>query len=186
MTTKPFFSGRIPQELFNCVEEHSKKTGISKTDILVKALSLFLDRPIESDSLSNKELTERILKIEQQLKSIDVIKTDNIDNDKPQQLSLLNSSDDNKNIAEEEVVIEEQNEYRESLGTMRIPEILTLPFQTELDTKKIDRKIRNHFVKKKDEGEPKNKELRIDHYLIKWAGQESGKRGAIKFEVFKT
>lgn len=51
MSTKPFFSGRIPQSLYDALEEYRQKTNESKTDILIKALSNYVDHPIElSDS----------------------------------------------------------------------------------------------------------------------------------------
>jgi hypothetical protein len=177
MTTKPFFSGRIPQELFGHVEAHSKKTGLSKTDILIKALSIYLDRPVESDGLSNQELTERILKIEQRLKSLIAITS----SDNPQQLPLFSDSSNSKDVVTGKIVTDKQDDQWKLIGEMRIPEIVALPFQTELGTNHLNTKIRNHFAKK--DGEPKNKDLKIDHYLIRWARQEPGKKGAIIFEV---
>ena len=38
----PFFSGRIPQELYDRVEQHIKETGEGKTQILINALSQYL------------------------------------------------------------------------------------------------------------------------------------------------
>lgn len=45
MAAKPFFSGRIPQDLFDAIEQHLEKTGESKTDVLVKALSAYVEHP---------------------------------------------------------------------------------------------------------------------------------------------
>lgn len=48
----PFFSARIPYELYNRALKHSESTGESKTEILVKALSNYLDFPIENKNKS--------------------------------------------------------------------------------------------------------------------------------------
>jgi hypothetical protein len=42
MAASPFFSGRIPQSLFDAVEQHLQATGESKTTILKNALSAYL------------------------------------------------------------------------------------------------------------------------------------------------
>lgn len=70
--TKPLFSGRIPPDLHQRVEERRKITGESKTDILVGALAKFLDFPLdyldpeEIKALGEgiKDLKERFEKLE--------------------------------------------------------------------------------------------------------------------------
>ncbi len=47
MTAKPFFSGRISQSLYNALEEYRQQTNESKTEILIKALSTYIEHPIE-------------------------------------------------------------------------------------------------------------------------------------------
>ena len=42
----PFFSGRIPPDLLERVEKHCAETGETKTDVLVHALSTYLNHPI--------------------------------------------------------------------------------------------------------------------------------------------
>ena len=38
----PFFSGRIPNELYTQIEQHMAKTGERKTDVLIRALSAYV------------------------------------------------------------------------------------------------------------------------------------------------
>lgn len=45
MATKPFFSGRIPRDLFNAIEKHIQKTNETKTQVLVNALVEYLELP---------------------------------------------------------------------------------------------------------------------------------------------
>lgn len=56
MAVSPFFSGRIPQSLWDAVESYRQQAGESKTDVLVKALSAYIGVPIEDQQ--TKELLE--------------------------------------------------------------------------------------------------------------------------------
>ena len=47
MTANPFFSGRIPQGLYERIEEYRKKTNQSKTDILIRALAQYVEYKLE-------------------------------------------------------------------------------------------------------------------------------------------
>ena len=49
----PFFSGRIPQELYNRVDQHVKESGEGKTQILINALSQYLGVEISTPKSSN-------------------------------------------------------------------------------------------------------------------------------------
>lgn len=65
----PFFSGRIPQELFDHVEAHRKSTGESKTDVLVKALAAYTgfedNSNIDNTSIpKTSEILERLERVE--------------------------------------------------------------------------------------------------------------------------
>jgi transcriptional regulator len=46
MASNPFFSGRIPPELHQQIEKYCQETGESKTEVLIKALSAYLNFPI--------------------------------------------------------------------------------------------------------------------------------------------
>jgi hypothetical protein len=79
MSTKPFFSGRIPQDLFDVIEQRTKETGESKTQILIQALAAYTgfdlsDTPKGSDhSLKQKVelLSAEIETIKARLKEIE-------------------------------------------------------------------------------------------------------------------
>ena len=47
MPASPFFSGRIPQSLCDAIEEYRQQTNESKTEILIKALSSYINHPVE-------------------------------------------------------------------------------------------------------------------------------------------
>jgi hypothetical protein len=48
MSARPFFSGRIPQSLHDALEEYRQQTNESKTEILIKALSTYIEHSIET------------------------------------------------------------------------------------------------------------------------------------------
>lgn len=94
MAISPFFSGRIPQELYDKAEEFCKETGKKKTELLVEALSKYLDFPLATQTISftpqipevTKEmfecLQEQVNRLEELITQIQepVIKLDNNDN----------------------------------------------------------------------------------------------------------
>ena len=49
MTANPFFSGRIPQGLYDRIEEYRKETDESKTDVLIRALAKYVEYELEED-----------------------------------------------------------------------------------------------------------------------------------------
>ena len=49
MTANPFFSGRIPQGLYDHIEEYRKETDESKTDVLIRALAKYVEYELEED-----------------------------------------------------------------------------------------------------------------------------------------
>ena len=40
--TKPFFSGRIPQDLYDAVEKYREESGETKTEVLIRGLSEYI------------------------------------------------------------------------------------------------------------------------------------------------
>jgi hypothetical protein len=68
----PFFSGRIPQALFDRIEEHLKTTSETKTQLLVNALSAYVGMPLSNDNRSITEpLEDRLVKIEKRLQALE-------------------------------------------------------------------------------------------------------------------
>lgn len=114
MASNPFFSGRIPTELYQQAEKHCQETGDSKTELLIKALSSYLNfpvaipgktfvaLPVEVSKEMFERLEERVKVLENSLKidTIPVIRNDNDDNTKEEKQEIIcdNSvkTDDNK------------------------------------------------------------------------------------------
>lgn len=74
MANNPFFSGRIPQPLFDAIEDYRKQTGESKTEVLTKALAQYVKYELEEEKLSIPpiqktfdEIFSRLEKIENEL-----------------------------------------------------------------------------------------------------------------------
>lgn len=98
----PFFSGRIPLDLFEKVNQHIAKTGESKTQVLVKALAYYLDHPIKIKETSiNAEvsldlfsaLEQRVVALEQSLQAPKeyVISIDNTHNQIQPEQAIFNN-----------------------------------------------------------------------------------------------
>ncbi|NES70681.1 MAG: hypothetical protein F6K24_38450 [Okeania sp. SIO2D1] len=70
--TNPFFSGRIPQELLDHVEEYREQTGESKTDVLIKALANYTGYKIpEANNLPKiAPITEKVERLERGLETL--------------------------------------------------------------------------------------------------------------------
>lgn len=100
----PFFSGRIPQELFDHVEAHRKSTDESKTDVLVKALTAYTG--FESSNSSDKplpmllEVLERLGRVEAHLfkDEKEVKAKDEVSESEKRQYNLLERIEDNNNL----------------------------------------------------------------------------------------
>lgn len=79
----PFFSGRIPQELSDRIQQHCTETGESKTQVLLNALSKYLDFPIKPPatiSISAErfdQLEQRVAELEKKLEITNVSSIDN-------------------------------------------------------------------------------------------------------------
>jgi hypothetical protein len=71
MSTKPFFSGRIPQNLYDALEAYRQRTNESKTDILIQALSRYIDHPVELSTSPNAVEASRVESLE---KKFEVLK----------------------------------------------------------------------------------------------------------------
>jgi hypothetical protein len=88
MAGNPFFSGRIPQDLHDRIQQHCLETGETKTQILINALAAYLNHPVK-ENLSNSPVTreefaalqEQVIALEKLIQTSNqaVITTDNID-----------------------------------------------------------------------------------------------------------
>lgn len=95
----PFFSGRIPQDLYDRIDQYIAETGESKTDVLVKALGAYLNHPVSRPSATPTISEERFTALEEQVTSLQLAfeqfssKTLVINSDN-KRLSLLDSKPD--------------------------------------------------------------------------------------------
>jgi len=73
MSAKPFFSGRIPQSLYDALEEYRQQTDESKTDVLIKALSNYVNHPVEPPVSSQPGTVEtsRITALEKKFETLE-------------------------------------------------------------------------------------------------------------------
>lgn len=202
MASNPFFSGRIPQSLFDAVEEYRQENNVSKTDILIKALSAYVNLPLEArsiqvggdnsriESLENRVANLEKLLTAQQSKipeadgqmSLDDIQPDNnIDNKSNSGTLLVDNSFDNtteNNAAE--IVITADNSADNNLkvpdgifiGNMRTVEVANLPGLENQDSTKIGTKL---FRAAKREPRVET----IDQYTCIYTGR-ADKRGRLE------
>lgn len=157
----PFFSGRIPQSLHDRIEQYISESGKSKTELLINALSNYLDFPIEVKETNNsneglwiaiKELQKRIEVLEQGSTKGNVITSDNDNNieidTNPEQLSLL-----------------EKEETKANSKLLTTKELIDLPEIKKLDTQKVKNKLNNAKQQQK-------LPIKIGNYLIDDGGRD--------------
>jgi len=100
MPSSPFFSGRIPQELLDKVEEHRALTGESKTDVLVRSLAKYVGHELPEVEVVEPPIRSQIDEI---LKRLEVVEIE-LKTKKLQQQTLQESNEtqltllDNKEI----------------------------------------------------------------------------------------
>ena len=88
----PFFSGRIPQELYDRVDQHVKESGEGKTQILINALSQYLGFEISKPAIANTDL---FLSELEQIKGRLTALEESARSPRTDQLSLLDLEPDN-------------------------------------------------------------------------------------------
>ncbi len=122
MGINPFFSGRIPQNLYNGIEDYRKETGESKTEILVKALAQYIGYKLEEKEPSIPPIQEkfddifnRLEKLEKHLFHEERVKTELTNNLKQLEITY----DNNAIISETKSQILSTREIVELLGISR-------------------------------------------------------------------
>jgi vacuolar-type H+-ATPase catalytic subunit A/Vma1 len=187
----PFFSGRIPQELFDRVEKHVQEAGESKTNILVQALAAYLNFPIQVNKASDSNLERRVQELEQQ-----AIKLLSLDKDiyEIKQIILSQSQVDNsvittdndedldklpllKNYDNSVIDTDNNSEKWKLIGEMTITEILKLPNLEIQD----ETKFRNMLKGLKSSN--KEKVGTVGSYRIEVIGQKPGTKGKVIYRV---
>ena len=78
----PFFSGRVPQDLYDRIEDRIKATGEGKTQFLIAALSQYLgyklpESNINISNLEIVEIKERLASLENMVGELSRTKDDN-------------------------------------------------------------------------------------------------------------
>ncbi|ANV92014.1 hypothetical protein [Picosynechococcus sp. PCC 8807] len=138
----PFFSGRIPQDLFDHVEKHRDTTGESKTDVLVKALAAYTE--FEGKALDNKavprfsELLKRLEKLENKVFGDDTI-PETLENEKrqidlfstPQETSDTSKPSETRLLTTQQV-IDEKIASQASLSKWKNKKLLPKEFKGNL------------------------------------------------------
>ena len=88
----PFFSGRIPQELYDRVDQHVKESGEGKTQILINALSQYLGVEISTPKSSSINIDLFLSELESLKERVELL-----ERSQPKQLSLLSPDNTNDN-----------------------------------------------------------------------------------------
>ncbi|HEY9649261.1 MAG TPA: hypothetical protein V6C95_01260 [Coleofasciculaceae cyanobacterium] len=175
----PFFSGRIPQDLYDKIKNFADESGKSKTEILIEALSAYLNCPVEiKKPARDEELWDAIKKLQERVTALEgieqestVIETDNSFDNKPSennhgQLSLLEEMLDNKQNDNESIP-------NKVIKTNEVPSLPGLENRNPTD---IKTQLRNA----KSQG---RLPVKIGHYLLDAAGKEPGKKGSLLWKV---
>ena len=120
----PFFSGRIPQELYDRVDQHVKEFGEGKTQILINALSQYLGVEISTLKSSNVN-TDLLLSELESLKD----RISLLDRSQPKQLSLLSPDNisDNKLITNDNTIDNKSDKSTMVLTSKEVTELTGIP-----------------------------------------------------------
>jgi len=119
----PFFSGRIPQELYDRVDQHIKESGEGKTQILINALSQYLGVEISKPSSVNTDLFLSELESLKERVSL-------LERSQPQQLSLLSDNNDNKLITNDNTIDNKPDNSIMVLTSKEVTELTGIPRRT--------------------------------------------------------
>ena len=98
MTTNPFFSGRIPQGLYDRIEDYRKETDESKTDVLIRALAKYVEYELEENQPNIPPIQKTFAQIFQRLDLIEQELSTLANKEKKQNTEQLTRNADNKSI----------------------------------------------------------------------------------------
>ena len=87
MATNPFFSGRIPQGLYDRIEEYRIKTNESKSEVLIRALAKYVEYQLEKKAPQIPPIREEFNKIYKRLEALENKLTENKEH-LPKQLKI--------------------------------------------------------------------------------------------------
>ncbi|PHV60997.1 hypothetical protein [Cyanobacterium aponinum] len=111
MSGNPFFSGRIPKELDEHIENFRRESGESKTEILIRALSAYtgfslpktkvkLDNPLLNRITKLEETVNRLSELDElkiKISELEQIINSNKNNNKNENLPLPRDDNNNEN-----------------------------------------------------------------------------------------
>ena len=129
MGGNPFFSGRIPQNLYDGIEDYRKETGESKTDVLIKALAQYIGYKLEEKEPSIPpikekfdEIFKRLEQLERCLLTEEKIETEIPNNSKQLEITYDNNmiiSDNQSQILSTREIVKLLGVSKASLGTWK-------------------------------------------------------------------
>ena len=151
MTANPFFSGRIPQGLYDRIEEYRKETDESKTDVLIRALAKYVEYELEEDKpnippikKTFDEIFGRLDLIEKKLSTLAPL-------EKKQHTEQLTKTPDNKAITDDNksasdsdkaAITNDNKEQSQILSTRKVLELIEIS-QSTLSSWKRQGKLPN-------------------------------------------
>lgn len=153
----PFFSGRIPQELKEKIDEFCKKTGKGKTEFMIEAFYKYLDLPIPTTEKSaevTKEMYEFLVKrIERLEADKNITSNTNIDS------ARINNEDfsqndkcDNTNIMHDNIIKDTNDKERiEEYKSIYFEELKNLAKISVTDASNLKAQVKRK-AKKREEG----------------------------------
>ena len=110
----PFFSGRIPQELYDRVDQHVKESGEGKTQILINALSQYLGVEISTPKSSGVNIDLFLNELESLKDRVGLL-----ERSQPKQLSPDNKLITIDNATDNSVMVLTSKEVTELMGIAR-------------------------------------------------------------------
>ena len=119
----PFFSGRIPQELYDRVDQHVKESGEGKTQILINALSQYLGVEISTPKSSSVNTDLFLSELESLKERVSLL-----ERSQSQQLSLLSpNNNDNKLITNDNSTDNKSDNSIMVLTSKEVTELTGIP-----------------------------------------------------------
>ena len=120
----PFFSGRIPQELYDRVDQHVKESGEGKTQILINALSQYLGVEISTPKSSGVNTNLFLSELENLKDRVSLL-----ERSQPKQLSLLSpdNTNDNKLITNDNATDNKSDNSIMVLTSKEVTELTGIP-----------------------------------------------------------
>lgn len=211
----PFFSGRIPEDLNERIQQHCAETGESKTQVLHNALSKYLDFPIKpliTTTISTErfnQLEQRVAELEKRLEITNVSSIDNsiVEVDEIEDNNIVEQADNNliqeDEISDNSVEIVKQPDNNDNVENQTQLSISGIEEQ-QVEANQGDHKPwivktnevpnlpglenmdKQKILQKLRNAKATGKtEVEIGQYIFRFYGQEPGAKGKILWEVIR-